>query len=146
MSRVSLAIDLGWLMMLKMSRAQNMDFVHHSQPRNVRLLIFRQVMERVAYGQYRDLLLFLEQLAVNDLLVVDGTAVERMNLEFPKELEPIITLETPTTEVYVATAQRAIQLRNEFLKAEHLPKPMQRLREAMSNQGDNEFWTNADKH
>jgi len=146
MASVPVAIDLGWLLMLETNLWHNTEFCRTDLSRHVRLGIFHQELEGIARGNYRELLLFLEQLVVNDQLVVDATAVQRLKLKLPRELSPFIQQVAPPRDVYLQAAERTLELRAGLVKASASSQPLAALFAEMDNQADGVFWSSVDKN
>ncbi|CAN7740700.1 hypothetical protein [Variovorax sp. LjRoot178] len=111
-------IDLGWFITLSENKfwtEANNTFIS-GQPgfddEAVRNAQVDQTLVDIQNGRsqtFSDALLFLEQIVVNEVLLVDRTALELLGLQIPEELEPFIQLRKPDSSVYRNAVDRALE-------------------------------------
>lgn len=92
-----------------------------------------------------DLLLFAEQLVVNDYFVVDALALNARLATIPRILEPFVQRREPATEVYEAAAASVRELSRTLWESSDESPALAQLLAEMTAEGPSEFWSGTDK-
>lgn len=144
-----IALDLGWFPVFR--ELDRSDHPNRSvsgllrQRQSLRDAVYDGILRDMPNSGFEEILLFAEQLVVNEYFVVDALALNAGLAAVPDVLAPFVQRRDPPIEVYKTAAAEVLKLTRSLWDSAGQSPALTQLLGEMSSDRVNEFWSGPEK-